>query len=115
MSNKSTKMKNIDAHKKLLAASLLSVVLLTCELAKLDRSSNALRCATGSTNEQIENQGNFNPATTTTERGKFWKDHTHHLGKVCQTSWFPYLVKILWSLLQDRNQQAKGRKQKKRN
>ena len=102
-------------NKKLLAASLLSVVLLTCELAKLDRFSKTLRCATGSTNEQIENQVSFNPSTTTTERDKSWKDDTYHLGKVCQTSSFRYLVRILWSLLQDRNQKAKGRKQKKRN
>ena len=93
-------MKNIDIKKKLLATSLLSVILLTCELAKLDRSSNTLRCGTRSTNEKIESQVSLNPSITTTDREKSWKDHTHHLGKVCQISWLRrYLVRIWWSLL----------------
>lgn len=93
-------MKNIGIKKKVLVASLLSLMLLTCELAQLDRSSNTLRCGTRSTNEQIENQVSLNPAITTTDRDRSRKDHTHHLGKVCQVSWLRwYLVRIWWSFL----------------
>lgn len=93
-------MKNIDIKKKLLATSLLSVLLLTCELAQLDRHNDTVRCGTRSTNEKIESQVSLNPSITTTDRNKSWKDHTHHLGKVCQASWLRrYLIRIWWLLL----------------
>ncbi len=92
-------MKNIDIKKKLLAVSLLSVLLLTCELAQLDRSNHTVRCGTRSTNEEIESQVSLNPSTTTREHDKSWKGHTHHLGKVCQASSLRYLVRIWLSFL----------------
>lgn len=97
---KNKDMKNIDIKKKLLATSLLSVMLLTCELAQLDPSNDTVRCGTRSTNEEIESQVSLNSSITTTDRDKSWKNHTHHLGKVCQASWLRwYLIRIWWSLL----------------
>ncbi|MGD1702992.1 hypothetical protein [Dapis sp. BLCC M229] len=96
---KNKDMKNIDIKKKLLAASFLSILLLTCELAQLDRSNDTVGCGTRSANEEIESQVSLNHSITNTDREKSWKDHTHHLGKVCQASSLQYLVKIWLSFL----------------